>query len=149
VASSLKQILQSSSPRDIPDDKLASITINLWKAVKELCTESFEEVEETKRATDYVLLKTTGVFVIHQFLPRLLPYCPTKNGASVLTSDTFKNLLSRAGDLMQSSFWRSSGEGTAGALGTSQKTFATIATLIVERIASRGGEEEKGIKVIV
>ena len=93
-----------------------------------------------------IFLKTTGVFVIHQLLPRLLLYCPTKNGASVLTSDTFKNLLSRAGDLMQSSFWRSSGEGTAGALGTSQKTFATIATLIVERIASRGAKKKKASK---
>lgn len=149
VVSSLKQILQSSSLGDIPDDELASVIINLWKAVRELCPEPFEEIEETKRATDYVLLKTTGIFVIHQLLPRLLPYCPIENGASVLTSDTFKSLLSRAGDLMRSSFWRSSGEGTAGALGTSQKTFATIATLIVDRIISRGTKEEKGIKVIV
>jgi len=149
VVSSLKQILQSSPLSDIPDEQLASVIINLWKAVRELCPEPFEEVEETKRATDYVLLKTTGIFVIHKLLPRLLPYCPTENRASVLTLDTFKDLLSRGGDLIQSSFWHSSGEGTAGALGTGQKSFATISTLIIERITSGATQEEKGIKVII
>jgi len=123
IVSSLKNVLQTHPLMDLSDDILASAIINLWKAVKELCPEPFEEVEETYRATDYVLLKTSGIFVFHQLLVRLLPYCPRKDDSAMLTSDIFKELLSRAGDLTQSVFWHSFGEGTAGALGTGYKSF--------------------------
>ncbi len=150
VVSSLKQILHTAIIADNPDDTVASILINFWKAVKELCPEPFEEVEETQRANDYVLLKTAGIFVIPQLLLRLLTYCPTDdNGNKVLTSDSFKALLSRAGDLMQSSFWHSSGEGTAGSLGTGQKSFSIISNLIMQRISSGEDNKMKKIKVIV
>lgn len=149
VVSSLKQILQTAPLMDLSDDILASVIINFWKAIKELCPEPFEEIEETYRANDYVLLKTTGIFVSHQLLYRLLPYCPRKNETPVLTSDTFKILLSRAGDLMQSSFWRSSGEGTAGALGTGQKSFSTITALIIKRLTSGTNNHKESIKVII
>jgi len=149
VVSSLKQALQTTPLMDLSDDTLASVIINFWKAVKELCPEPFEEIEETYRATEYVLLKTTGIFVAHQLLVRLLPYCPSKDDIPVLTPDNFKKLLSRAGDLMQSAFWHSSGEGTAGALGTGQKSFSTITSLIINRITPGVNNRGKSFKVII
>lgn len=149
IVSSLKSVLQTHPLMDLSDDILASVIINLWKAVKELCPEPFEEVEETYRATDYVLLKTSGIFVVHQLLVKLVPYCPRKDDRAMLTSDIFKELLSRAGDLTQSVFWHSLGEGTAGALGTGYKSFSTITSLIINRITSGVNNHEKSFKVIV
>ena len=149
IVSSLKRVLETAPLMDLSDDTLASIITNLWKAIRELCPEPFEEVEEIHRAAEYVLLKTSGIFVSHQLLYRLLPYCPRENETPVLTSDSFKKLLSRAGDLMQSAFWHSSGEGTAGALGTSQKSFSTITDLIIKRITSGVNNQSESIKVII
>jgi DGQHR domain-containing protein len=149
VVSSLKQLLQTSPFMDLSDDMLASVLINLWKAVQKLCPEPFEEVEEIYRAKDYVLLKTTGIFVIPQLLLRLLPYCPRKDGKPVLTLEAFKNLLERAGDLMQTSFWRSTGDGTAGSIGTGQKSFTSIANLIIKRITSGENKQRENIDVII
>ncbi|GAI04845.1 unnamed protein product, partial [marine sediment metagenome] len=89
IVSSLKSVLQTHPLMDLSDDILASVIINLWKAVKGLCPEPFEEVEETYRATDYVLLKTSGIFVVHQLLVKLVPYCPRKDDRAMLTSDIF------------------------------------------------------------
>lgn len=149
VTGSLKQVLGSDSVlRGLSNDELASVLINLWGAVRELCPEPFEEVEETAKAAGYVLLKTTGINVFHKVLLGLVALCPREDGVPVLSKDALREVLSRAQDLMQSPFWQSSGEGTAGAIGTGQKSFSTIAGLILDAIGE--GTEQGGlVKVIL
>ena len=127
----------------LSDEELASILINLWTAVKELCPEPFLEVERKQRADEYVLLKTSGIFIIPKLLEELNSYLPRENGTAIFTVTVFKKFLSRAGELMQSDFWRSSGMGTAGAFGTGQKSFSRISQMIIERIISGGDDKEK------
>lgn len=106
AACSLSPILQTAPFMDLDGGKLTSVMTNLWKAVKQLCPEPFEEVEEKDGATDYVVLKTAGAFVAHQLLSRLLPYCPRKDRVPMLTTEVFKELLSFTGDFMQLATWR-------------------------------------------
>ncbi len=143
MVSSLKRVLNMTPFSNLSDHELASILINLWTAVRELCPEPFLEVERKQRADEYVLLKTSGIFIIPKLLEELNPYLPRENGTAIYTVTVFKKFLSRAGELMQSDFWRSSGMGTAGAFGTGQKSFSRISQMIIERIISGGDDKEK------
>ncbi len=143
MVSSLKRVLNMTPFSKLSDEELASILINLWTAVKELCPEPFLEVERKQRADEYVLLKTSGIFIIPKLLEELNSYLPRENGTAIFTVTVFKKFLSRAGELMQSDFWRSSGMGTAGAFGTGQKSFSRISQMIIERIISGGDDKEK------
>ena len=143
MVSSLKRVLNMTPFSKLSDEELASILINLWTAVKGLCPEPFLEVERKQRADEYVLLKTSGIFIIPKLLEELNTYLPRENGTAIFTVTVFKKFLSRAGELMQSDFWRSSGMGTAGAFGTGQKSFSRISQMIIERIISGGDDKEK------
>ena len=143
MVSSLKRVLNTAPFSNLSDDELSSILINMWKAVKELCPEPFQEVERKKRADEYVLLKTSGIFIIPKLLEELNPYLPRENGTAIYTVTVFKEFLSRAGELMEHRFWCSSGMGTAGAFGTGQKSFSQISQMIIERIISGGDDKEK------
>lgn len=143
MVGSLKNVLSTAPFSSLSDDELASILINKWKAVKELCPEPFCEVERKQRADDYVLLKTTGIFVIPKLLVGLNPYLPRKNGVGIYTVEIFKQFLSRAGELMEADFWLSAGPETAGALGTGQKSFSYIAQMIIKRIITKGDDQGK------
>ncbi len=149
MVSALKNVLNTAPFEEFNDDTLASVMINLWIAVKEICPEPFREVKTRQRADEYVLLKTTGIFVIPKLLLGLSLYLPRENEYPVYTVDIFKKFLYRAGELMEADFWRSSGPGTAGALGTGQKSFSYIAQLIMRRITSKGDGQGKSPKVIV
>jgi len=127
MVSALKNVLNAAPFEEFNDDTLASVMINLWIAVKEICPEPFREVEIKQRADEYVL----------------------ENEHPVYTVNIFKKFLSRAGELMEAEFWRSSGPGTAGALGTGQKSFSYIAQLIMRRISSKGDNQGKNPKVII
>lgn len=141
MVSSLKNILNNAPFNQLTDEEITSILINFWQAVKDLCPEPFQEVERKMRADDYVLLKTTGIYVIPKLLEGLNPYLPRKNGTSFYTVEIFRRFLSRAGKLMQSDFWRTSGSGTAGAMGTGQQSFSQIAEMIISRIIRKGDEQ--------
>jgi hypothetical protein len=143
MVGSLKNVLSTAPFSSLSEDEIASVLINMWKAVKELCPEPFYEVERKQRADDYVLLKTTGIFVIPKLLVGLNPYLPRKNGVGIYTIEIFKQFLSRAGTLMQADFWRSAGPGTAGSYGTGQKSFTYIAQQIIKRIITKGDDRGK------
>ncbi len=147
MVNSLKNILNTAPFDQLTDEEIASILINFWQAVKDLCPQPFREVEKKMRADDYVLLKTTGIYVIPKLLEGLNTYLPRRNGTSFYTVEIFRRFLSRAGELMQPYFWRTSGSGTAGAMGTGQKSFSKIAEMIISRIIGRG--DERGEQKII
>jgi len=149
VVRSLKGILNTESVLGLQtDDDLTSVLVNLWQAVRDLCPAPFEEVDDTGKAAAYVLLKTTGVSALHKVLAGLVPFCPREEGVRVLSSDAITDVLSHAGDLLEATFWQSSGDGTAGAMGTGEKTFSTIARLILDRIRD-ATEPEKGVGKVI
>lgn len=143
MVNSLKNVLNTAPFSNLSEDELSSILINMWKTVKELCPEPFWEIENKMRADDYVLLKTTGIFVIPKLLVGLDPYLPRKKGMSIYTVTIFKQFLSRAGELMESDFWRSIGPETAGSFGTGQKSFSYISQMIIKRIIMKGDDQGK------
>ncbi len=143
MVSSLKNVLSAAPFSRLSDDELASVLINFWKAFKALCPEPFQEVERKQRADDYVLLKTTGIFVIPKLLVGIDPYLPRKQGMAIYTVEIFKQFLSLAGELMKSSFWRSAGLGTAGAFGTGQKSFSHIARMMIKQMITKGDDQGK------
>lgn len=151
VVASLKDFVKSEDVKKITKgntETMTSALINYWQATKELCPEPFEEVEETGKANEYVLLKTTGIYSMNMVLPKIIVFC-RKNNEYLLTKDSFKRILSKvAQKYINSVFWNSNG--TAGNLGTSLKTFNHIADLIAESIIygiDRG--EEDSFKVVV
>lgn len=135
MSDSLKYVLQNDLlGQRMTDQNLIDVLIAFWNAVQTLCPEPFQEVQETGKASEYLLLRTAGPFILHRVLPRLVPFCPRRGGLPDLSEETFEHLLSLAGYNMSSDFWRSSGDGTVGALGSSQKSFALAADIIVEEI---------------
>ena len=143
MVGSLKNVLSTAPFSSLSEDEIASVLINMWKAVKELCPEPFQEVERKQRADDYVLLKTTGIFVIPKILIGINSYMPHDNERHIYTMEVFESFLSRAGRLMEAGFWRSAGPGTAGSYGTGQKSFSYIAQQIIKRIIMKGDDRGK------
>ncbi len=136
MSDSLKSLLRHEVFGNLTNEKLTNALINFWKAVQHLCPEPFEEVQETGKAVNYLLLRTAGPFVLHRVLTQLVLFCPRQDGRIQLTEEAFEDILARAGDLMSSEFWRATGDGTIGALGSSQKSFALAADLIMGNIGA-------------
>lgn len=147
MSDSLRYVLQNDLlGQRMIDQDLIDVLIAFWTAVQTLCPEPFDEVEETGKATEYLLLRTAGPFILHRVLPRLVPFCPRADGMPDLSEKTFEHLLGLAGYNMSGAFWRSSGDGTVGALGSSQKSFALAADIIVEEVLDMlesGGDSER------
>ncbi len=123
---SLQPILTDAFFETKDENLIAKALINYWNAIKELCREAFEDPEE------YVIQKTTGVFVLHKIFPKVTEYCVNEKGRRVLTKEKFKEVLRRLGDAMRSEYWHRQGE--AGLRGTSQKTFNLLAQELKERL---------------
>lgn len=133
---SLKPVLEHEIIGNLTKEGLVGVLIRFWGAVAELCPGPFEEVENLGKAQDYLLLRTAGPFVLHRVLPALTLYCPRVTGRIQMTKEAFLRLLESAGDYMTSDFWRASGDGTIGILGSSQKSFALAADMIMSNIRS-------------
>jgi len=63
---SLKPILNNDSLRSYSAAEMAIILVRFWRALQNLIPNVFDSPK------DYVLQKTTGVFVLHRILPRVI-----------------------------------------------------------------------------
>jgi len=125
---SLEPILTSDKFSTIPADKLVAVIDNYWRAIGDACPNSFSNPDGT------VLLKTTGVFVLHDVFLTLAEYARDEKGRFVFTKERFGEIIKRVNSYFDDSFW--SREGTAGVMGTGQKSFHAIAKMIKEDLES-------------
>lgn len=79
--------------------QLTDLLIIYWEAISELCPEAC-----TVYPKDYVLLKTTGPFIMHKLLPIVIIKC----GGNV-TKTRIKNILSKI-EQMEDSYWHKNGD---------------------------------------
>jgi len=137
---SLRPVLTNPNFQGKAPGVIASILNNYWDAIKEVCSEPFENPD------DYVIMKTTGVFVLHQILPRVAEKCRDSTGRMVLTKEKFLKVFAKLQPEMSGPFW--SRKGQFGLMGTSQKSFGTIANdILLPRLEEV--EEETVAKDIV
>ena len=125
---SLEPILTSDKFSTTPVDKLVAVIDNYWKAIGDSCPNSFSNPEGT------VILKTTGVFVLHDVFLTLADYAKDEKGRFIFTKERFADIIKRVKSYFEDSFWSS--EGTAGVMGTGQKSFRAIAKMIKEGLES-------------
>ena len=129
---SLEVLLRDDFFKRLDADTLTKILINYWEAWKEVIPEPFEEPD------NYVLLKTTGVFVVNRMLPFISDFATDKNGNRVLQKDKFVEVLDNMSTAKLADYWHKkggiSGIVGAGKMGTSQKTFKTVQEFIEDEI---------------
>ena len=139
---SLEPILASADFKAYRSDEIAEFLRRYWGAISELCPEAFEHPE------DYVLQKTTGLFVLHGVFPTVARMA---GKAGKITEETIKGVLEREPleDYMKSDYWSSSSG--AGLMGSSQKAFglleAKIQNALEEAADDRAPRGEKPYKL--
>ncbi|MHA1712409.1 MAG: DGQHR domain-containing protein [Candidatus Freyarchaeota archaeon] len=140
---SLEPILKHPDFKDLDTETLAKVLNNYWKAIRDLMPEAFTSPK------DYVTQKTTGVFVFHGLLPTIAKYCKDpETGVYVLTYGRLRDILSKLRDseYLQAEAWRASRRGIPGGkvalMGTSQKTFKTLRSILEKELEDRMEREE-------
>jgi len=122
---SLKPLLQNDITKsffdNLPDDIIDPL-IDYWNVIAELCPKACGR----DSAQNYVLLKTTGVFVMHRLFPYVILECKRP-----LTKEKMKNVLQKIEE-MNDDDWESDGE--LGRMGTSQKAFSDIFSRFLKQI---------------
>lgn len=125
---SLKPLLQNDITKSffevLPDDVIDPL-IDYWNVIAELCPEACSK----NSAQNYVLLKTTGTFVMHKLFPYVLVECKRP-----VTKEKMKSVLQKIEE-MNDYDWES--EGKLGKMGTSQKTFDDIFSSFLKQIQGK------------
>lgn len=135
---SLEPVLKDTLFQGKPVNQIAAAIGNYWSAIDELCHTAFENPKE------YVIQKTTGLFVLHKIFPRIAELSRDARGNLVLTKDGIKNTL-HGFSFMEPDYWHSGG--IAGARGTSRKAFASLVSDVMEEI--EGNQQVKGPDLVV
>jgi hypothetical protein len=122
---SLSPVLDYAIQADLSMGEVISLLKNFWKAVFNLCPDA------KKNYNNYVLMKTSGVYSLHIFLPTLLI---RKSNLGVNPSvQQLEQVLQTIGDCFTDNFWESK-NGEAAAFGTGKKSFQELAMHIVGEI---------------
>jgi DGQHR domain-containing protein len=79
--------------------QLTDLLVMYWEAINDLCPEACGD-----DAKEYVLLKTTGPFIMHKLLPIVIIKC----GGNV-TKTKIKNILSKI-EQMEDNYWHKNGD---------------------------------------
>lgn len=132
-ADSLEPILKDSFFQGKAVQSIASALGNYWDSIYEICEAAFENPK------DYVIEKTTGVFVLNKIFPRVTEFCRDEKGNRVITKAKIKSVLEGL-SFMNDEYWGT--DGTAGRRGTSRKAFASLVMEALESLeASREAVE--------
>lgn len=133
-STSLKPILNTSPYKTHATDRLVKMIMAYWKAWEELVPEAFENPE------DYVLMKTPGIFSLHQIALHTLEVLRVR-GVTSPTKNDFLNILQDLREAAQASFWeRDNSQGAA--MAGSMKGFALLADALQEELQEAGHTTE-------
>ncbi|MCS7369519.1 MAG: hypothetical protein NDF57_07395, partial [archaeon GBS-70-058] len=150
---SLEQFLTHPDFRDLPKDLQIKILENYWMAIRDIMKDAFIRPE------DYLVQKTTGVFVFNGLLPTVAKYCKNPDtGKYELTYAKFKEVFSKLSksDWLQAESWKASQKrrgiigGKVAQMGTSQKSFSVLRDILTKELEDvMAKEEEVKTRVIV
>jgi len=121
---SLQPIITHESFKGYNESEIADMLVRYWNAIKELCPEAFED------PGNYVMMKTTGPFVLNELFPDVASFC--REGK--LTIQNILEVLKKMDMGIDSQYWASEGE--AGIVGTSGKSFALLVNRLRESLES-------------
>jgi DGQHR domain-containing protein len=128
-ADSLEPVLKDSFFQGKNVQSIAAAVGNYWDAIYELCEAAFESPK------DYVIEKTTGVFVLNKIFPRVAEFCRDEKGNRILTKSKVKSVLEGL-PFMKAKYWEAK-DGVAGRRGTSRKSFASLAMEALEALEKK------------
>lgn len=143
---SLKPMLTHPDLKDLPKDIQIKILDNYWMAIRDTVKGAFIS------PGDYVMQKTTGVFVLNGVLLTIAKYCKDPNtGKYELTYAKFMEMLSKisSSDFLQPESWQASRKrlgivgGKIAQMGTSAKSFSILMDLIIAELESSMEEAEE------
>lgn len=106
-----------------PEATIAAIVNRYWHAIQELCPVPFDD------PASYVIQKTTGVFVLHAILPRVL----LKISKDEPTKDDFIRILEKIESLKDEGKWHQDG---AFGIMMGQKAFRIITLQLLAELES-------------
>jgi DGQHR domain-containing protein len=142
---SLEPMLTHPDFKDLPKDIQVKILDNYWIAIRDTIKDAFVSPE------DYVIQKTTGVFVLNGMIPTVAKYCKDPNtGKYELTYAKFKEIFSKisTSEWLQAESWQAARKragvvgGKVAQMGTSQKSFSVLRDILVAELEDAMGEAE-------
>lgn len=129
-STSLKPVLSVRPFRDWRAQKVADALSDYWRAWQEIVPDAFDHHDE------YVLLKTPGVFSLHELAVYVYEVC-TIRGVNNPGKDDFKDVLCQLGEYAEPEFWASDNYGGAAAAG-SMKGFGILYDMMKEQLIDKG-----------
>lgn len=129
-STSLKPILSEKPYRTWSADRVAATMKAYWRAWHSLVPQAFENPHE------YVLLKTPGVFSLHQLAYYVMEVL-RNGGITNPTEQDFRNVLTDLGEYAGEQFWRADNADGA-ALAGSMKGFSILADTMEEELITAG-----------
>ena len=133
-STSLKPVLNERPYRTWSSDRISRALKGYWQAWEALVPEAFAN------PNDYVLLKSPGVFSLHQLAFHVLEVLRSRDVSDPNEPD-FQNILSDLGDYATEIFWAAdNSEGAA--LAGSMKGFGILADVMEEELVSAGHTTE-------
>lgn len=129
-STSLKPVLTQRPFRDWRTERIADTLCEYWKAWQELVPDAFDH------ADDYVLLKTPGVFSLHELAYYVFEACRTR-GKDNPNKDDFIEILRHLDEYVSPEFWaRDNFQGAAAA--GSMKGFGILYDMMKEALIDAG-----------
>lgn len=126
---SLYPILDYAQNAGLNMGEIINLLNNYWEAIFDLCPDSYKDWKKS------ILMKTSGVFSLHLFLPILI--ARKRNLGNVPTKGQFQQILSEMSEHFNDSFWNSE-NGEAGKYGTGRKSFTELKNDIIDELDGWG-----------
>ncbi|MFQ5911517.1 MAG: DGQHR domain-containing protein [Thermoplasmata archaeon] len=120
----------------VDTDYVAKILALYWRAIGELCPTAMSDTR------NYLIQRTTGIFVLHGIFPTVLPLA-TRDSKAV-SVQRIKEVLSAYPEAFRDEYWER--ETGVGRFGTSQKVFRAIRDEILGRLDEAVAEQEESVK---
>ena len=122
---SLGPVLDFAQNAGLTMGNVIELINNYWSAITELCPESYDDWG------NYLLMKTSGVYSLHLFLPLLLTR--KRNLGNLPTKEQFLKVLSTMNEHFSDSFWNAQ-NGSASKFGGGKKAFTEIYRDIIDEL---------------
>lgn len=128
VVDSLEPVVNNYKGHLRSTEHVAKALINMWSALNEILPECFS------KPSQYLLLKTTGIFVMHRLFANLLP---NLSMVKDLTKGMFYKIFTHRdiSKFFESDWWDRENRDGVGIYGTSQKSFKLITDIIWEKMS--------------
>lgn len=129
-STSLKPLLTDDPLKELPVERVQEYLGNYWKAWQQMLPEAFAAPE------DFVIQKTSGVFILHQVAKYVLHLLLARDLEQPTIAD-IRLILQDAGEAALLDYWRT-GNSEGAALAGSMGGFKMIGDIIVENLQDNG-----------